>query len=79
MYPIYARHLADTYSCVARSVHLNGCRKSIKADAKFWRVLEEIARREGVALSLFFATLHEEAEAIHGEVSNFASLLRLRG
>jgi predicted DNA-binding ribbon-helix-helix protein len=47
-----------------------------KDRGEVWRVLEYIARREGAALSLFLATLHEEAEAIHSEVSNFASPLR---
>jgi predicted DNA-binding ribbon-helix-helix protein len=73
---IYASQLPDTYAYVTRSVRLNGYSTSIKIEAKFWRVLEEIARQEGVALSSFLATLHDEAEAIHGEVRNFASLLR---
>jgi predicted DNA-binding ribbon-helix-helix protein len=73
---IYASQLPDTYAYVTRSVRLNGYSTSIKIEAKFWRVLEEIARQEGVALTSFLATLHDEAEAIHGEVRNFASLLR---
>jgi predicted DNA-binding ribbon-helix-helix protein len=73
---IYASQIPDTYAYVTRSVRLNGYSTSIKIEAKFWQVLEEIARREGVALSAFLATLHDEAEAIHGEVRNFASLLR---
>jgi predicted DNA-binding ribbon-helix-helix protein len=73
---IYASQLPDTYAYVTRSVRLNGYSTSIKIEAKFWRVLEEIAQQEGVALTSFLATLHDEAEAIHGEVRNFASLLR---
>jgi predicted DNA-binding ribbon-helix-helix protein len=76
MCQIYASQLPDTYAYITRSVRLNGYSTSIKIEAKFWRVLEEIARREGVALTSFLATLHDEAEAIHGEVRNFASLLR---
>lgn len=76
MCQIYARQLPDTYSYVTRSVRLNGYCTSIKIEGKFWQVLEEIAQREGLALSAFLATLYEEAEAIHGEVRNFASLLR---
>lgn len=76
MCQIYASQLPDTYAYVTRSVRLNGYSTSIKIEAKFWRVLEEIAHREGVALTSFLATLHDEAEAIHGEVRNFASLLR---
>jgi predicted DNA-binding ribbon-helix-helix protein len=73
---IFASQLPETYSYVTRSVRLNGFSTSIKLEAKFWRILEEIARAEGVALSSFLATLHDEAEEIHGEVRNFASLLR---
>lgn len=76
MCQIYASQLPDSYAYVTRSVRLNGYSTSIKIEAKFWRVLEEIARREGVALTSFLATLHDEAEALHGEVRNFASLLR---
>nr|WP_205789781.1 ribbon-helix-helix domain-containing protein [Microvirga makkahensis] len=68
--------MPDTYAYITRSVRLNGYSTSIKIEAKFWRVLEEIARQEGVALTSFLATLYHEAEAIHGEVRNFASLLR---
>jgi predicted DNA-binding ribbon-helix-helix protein len=76
MCKIFASQLPETYSYVARSVRLNGYSTSIKLEAKFWRILEEIARREGIALTSFLAALHDEAEAIHGEVRNFASLLR---
>ena len=48
----------------------------VELEAKFWKILEEIARNEGIALTSFLATLHDEAQAIHGEVRNFASLLR---
>jgi len=73
---IFASQLPETYSYVTRSVRLNGFSTSIKLEAKFWRILEEIAQGEGIALSSFLATLHDEAEAIHGEVRNVASLLR---
>jgi predicted DNA-binding ribbon-helix-helix protein len=76
MCQIYASQPPESYAYVTRSVRLNGYSTSIKIEAKFWRVLEEIARREGVALTSFLATLHDEAEALHGEVRNFASLLR---
>jgi predicted DNA-binding ribbon-helix-helix protein len=73
---IFASQPPETYSYVTRSVRLNGYCTSIKLEARFWRILEEIARNESMALSSFLATLHDEAEAIHGEVRNFASLLR---
>jgi len=76
MCQIFASQRPETYSSITRSVRLNGYCTSIRLEAKFWRILEDIARSEGVGLSSFLATLHTEAEAIHGEVRNFASLLR---
>ncbi len=76
MCQIFASQLPETYCYVTRSVRLNGYCTSIKLEAKFWAILEEIARGEGIALPAFLSTLHDEAEAIHGEVKNFASLLR---
>ena len=38
--------------------------------------LEEIAAKEGMTLAKFLTTLHNEVLDHHGEVNNFASLLR---
>jgi predicted DNA-binding ribbon-helix-helix protein len=73
---IFSSQAPETYAYVSRSVRLNGYSTSIKLEARFWRILEEIARREGVALTAFLATLYDEATAARGEVRNFASLLR---
>jgi predicted DNA-binding ribbon-helix-helix protein len=71
---IFAGQAPESYGYVTRSVRLNGVCTSIKLEARFWRILEEIARREGVALTAFLAALH--GEAAHGRARNFASLLR---
>ena len=42
----------------------------------FWDTLEEIAAKEGMSLAKFLTTLHDEVLDHHGEVKNFASLLR---
>jgi predicted DNA-binding ribbon-helix-helix protein len=42
----------------------------------FWDTLEEIAAKEGMSLAKFLTTLHNEVLDHHGEVKNFASLLR---
>ena len=74
--PDFASQLPATYCYVTRSVRLNGfiC-TSIKLEAKFWSILEEIARKQGMALSMFLNP-PRRGRAIHGEVKNFASLLR---
>ena len=40
------------------------------------RVVEEMSAAHGMRMSKFLSLLYEEALEIHGEVANFASLLR---
>ena len=42
----------------------------------FWDTLEEIAAKESMTLAKFLTKLHNEVLDHHGEVTNFASLLR---
>ena len=51
-------------------------RTSIRLEMSFWDTLEEIAAKEGMSLAKFLTTLHDEVLDHHGEVKNFASLLR---
>jgi len=44
--------------------------------AALWDTLEEIAAKEEASLPKFLTTLHNEVLDRHGEVNNFASLLR---
>lgn len=74
---IYAhRHECD-YAYVPRSVRLNGYVTSIRLEALFWRVLDEMAEAEGVSTPKFIATLYDEVMAAKGVVGNFSSLLRI--
>ena len=42
----------------------------------FWDTLEEIAAKESMSVGKFLTTLYNEVLDHHGEVNNFASLLR---
>ena len=53
-----------------------GQTRSIRLEAAFWAMLEEIAASQGMSVARFASTLHDEVLELHGEVSNFASLLR---
>src|SRR5690242_21846193 len=66
-----------SYECETRAVRLHGHTTSIRLEAEFWAILEEIAGREGLTLSRFLCTLHEEVLQHQGEVPNFASMLRV--
>ena len=60
-----------------KSVRLSGFSTSVRLENFYWRVLEEIARRDGMSLTQLLARLHEELTFAHGEVENFASFLRV--
>jgi predicted DNA-binding ribbon-helix-helix protein len=66
-----------TYACETRAIRLHGHATSIRLEAGFWDILEEIAAREGLTVSRFVGTLHDEILARLGEVPNFASFLRV--
>ncbi|SDG51791.1 Predicted DNA-binding protein, contains Ribbon-helix-helix (RHH) domain [Limimonas halophila] len=65
-----------SYAYKTRSVRLAGYATSIRLEAQFWEILDEIAAIQGMTTPRFLARLYEEALEIHGEVSNFTSLLR---
>lgn len=66
-----------TYAPETRSIRLHGHVTSIRLEAAFWEVLEEIAAAEGTTVARFIATLHDEVLASSEELSNLASLLRV--
>ena len=59
-----------------RSLRIGGHCTSIRLEKSFWETLEEIAASEGMSLARLLTTLHHEVLDLHGEVKNFASLLR---
>ncbi len=73
---IFAGQDPRNYAYETRSVRLMGHVTSVRLETRFWGVVEEIAVSQGMALPLFLTTLYEEALETHGNVSNFASLLR---
>lgn len=73
---VFAGQDPANYAFETRSIRLMGHPTSVRLEAKFWVVLEEIAKVQDMPMSKFLSLLYEEALEIHGEVSNFASLLR---
>ena len=73
---VFAGQDPANYTFETRSVRLMGHPTSVRLEAKFWVVLEEIAEVQNMPMSKFLSLLYEEALEIHGEVANFASLLR---
>jgi predicted DNA-binding ribbon-helix-helix protein len=73
---IFAGQPRENYDNQTRSVRLGGHSTSIRLEAAFWHVLEEVAESQGMTLAKFLTMLYDEVLELHGEVRNFASLLR---
>lgn len=65
------------YESITRSVRLDGYATSIRLEATFWDILDELAASQNMTLPRFLSTLYDEVLELQGEVSNFASLLRV--
>ncbi len=60
-----------------KSVRMRGYSTSVRLENLYWRVLEEIAQRDGMTLMQLLTRLHEELLETRGEVENFSSFLRV--
>ena len=72
----FADWLQSYHEKQTRSLRIGGHCTSIRLEKSFWETLEEIAAREEMSLAKLLTTLHSEVLDRHGEVKNFASLLR---
>lgn len=73
---VFAGQDPANYAFETRSVRLMGHPTSVRLEARFWQIVEEIAASQRMPVPKFLSTLYEEALELHGDVSNFASLLR---
>src|SRR4029453_8237335 len=73
---LFAHQPQRDYESQTRSLRIDGHCTSIRLEMSFWDTLEEVAAKEGMSLAKFLTTLHNEVLDHHGEVNNFASLLR---
>lgn len=73
---VFAGQPPSNYAFETRSVRLMGHPTSVRLEAKFWIVLEQLADAQDMPMAKFLSALYEEAAEINGEVGNFASLLR---
>jgi predicted DNA-binding ribbon-helix-helix protein len=76
MCKIFASIDPASYASETRSVRLSGHVTSIRLESAFWATLEQVAASQGVTLGRFLTKLYDEVLELHGDVTNFASLLR---
>lgn len=74
---VYAGAAPSAYAGVTRSLRLHGAVTSVRLEARFWDILDEMAAAEGLSTARFVGTLHDEVLELRGEVANLASLLRV--
>ncbi len=76
MCKMFAGQSPDLYESHTRSIRLGGHATSIRLEAAYWAMLEEIAAEQSVSLARFLTKLHDEVLDFRGEITNFTSLLR---
>ncbi|MGL4239699.1 MAG: ribbon-helix-helix domain-containing protein [Beijerinckiaceae bacterium] len=76
MCKMFSGQSPELYESHTRSIRLGGHATSIRLEAAFWTILEEIAAEQGVSMPRFLTKLHDEVLDFRGEIINFTSLLR---
>jgi predicted DNA-binding ribbon-helix-helix protein len=64
------------YEPETRHLRLNGQSTSLRLEAAFWAILDQIAAGEGLSTPAFISRLHDEVLLLQGEARNFSSILR---
>lgn len=77
MCKIFVNADPQLYSLRPRSLRLHGAVTSLRLEALYWQVLEDIAQRDGMRLNELITRLHDEVVQAHGAVDNFTSFLRV--
>ena len=67
---------SQRFAKISRSVRISGHSTSVRLEAAFWQVLEDIAKLEGLSTSKLISELYYEALELPGGMSNLASMLR---
>ncbi len=73
---IFAHQDPSNYAFETRSLRIGGHGTSVRLESLFWTILEEIAESQKMSLGKLLTKLSEEVLELHGNVQNFASLLR---
>ena len=74
---IFANQDPASYEPVTKALRVNGHTTSLRLEAEFWAILDEIAAGEGLSTPRFIGKLHDEVIERHGQVENLASMLRV--
>ena len=65
------------WECETRSLRIDRMVTSIRLEAFFWSVLEEVAQRDDLTVTQLITTLYYEAIEAEHNLGNFTSFLRV--
>jgi len=74
---IYSGAEPELFELKTRSIRIDGVVTSVRLEAIFWQIIEEIAEDAELSVAVFLTRIYREVLARQGEVANFASLLRV--
>jgi predicted DNA-binding ribbon-helix-helix protein len=74
---IYSGIEPELFELKTRSIRIDGVVTSVRLEAVFWQIIEDIADEADLRVAVFLTRIYQEVLARHGRVANFASLLRV--
>ncbi|VAW21827.1 hypothetical protein MNBD_ALPHA12-491, partial [hydrothermal vent metagenome] len=64
------------WQSTTRSVRIEGLATSVRLETFFWKILTDIARRDGLTLGQILTRFYNESIEAGHDLDNFASFLR---
>ncbi|ANS84495.1 ribbon-helix-helix domain-containing protein [Vibrio scophthalmi] len=77
MCEIYSGAEVELFALKSKSVRIDGVVTSVRLEAVFWKVIEDIASESDISVAEFLTRIYNEVIEKRGEVGNFTSLLRV--
>ncbi|EGU35118.1 hypothetical protein VII00023_21577 [Vibrio ichthyoenteri ATCC 700023] len=77
MCEIYSGAEVELFALKSKSVRIDGVVTSVRLEAVFWKVIDDIAAEANISVAEFLTRIYNEVIEKRGEVGNFTSLLRV--
>lgn len=77
MCEIYSCAEPELFALKTRSIRIDGVVTSIRLEAVFWQILQQIADEADLTIAEFLTRIYGEVQFKNTKMSNFTSLLRV--
>ena len=77
MCEIYSGAEPELFALKTRSIRIDGVVTSIRLEAVFWQILQQIADEADLTIAEFLTRIYGEVQLKNPQMSNFSSLLRV--